>query len=80
MADDTGNQTAALSRLEGIIALGANAIKLDKALWECGRRYMEQGNSPKALTYFDRMLSDFPDSPLSDQVRHLARTIRSDHL
>jgi len=80
LADDANNPSEAMTRLEGIIALSPSAIKLDKALWETGRRYYERGDSIKALSYFDRLLNDFPDSPLGDQVRRLARTIRSDHL
>ena len=80
LSDDIDDPARAKSMLEGIIALDTTAIKLDRAFWEMGRRSFEAGDTMNALSYLDRLLNEFPDSPLSDQARLLARTIRSERL
>ncbi len=69
----------ALSRIERIVALGLTSLKRDKAILEAGILYQELGDLPRASASFDSLLREYPDSPLANQARKLAKSIHREN-
>jgi len=79
-AEEKGSPDFALRRLEAILALDPPAIKRDRALLEAGRSLAVKGNIKRAVEYYNALLEGYPDSPLADEARRLARLIQQDNL
>ncbi len=68
----------ALTELDGIIAL-ENALKTDLALLKAGDLAgfkLQDGKA--AAEYYEKLLIDFPDSPLADQARRRLKIVGED--
>jgi TolA-binding protein len=61
----------AVSSLETQLDSGKGALPEDVALYELGKALRELGREPEALATFERLVDDFPDSPLAGEAERV---------
>ena len=67
---------AALGALNMIIDLGESALRCDLALFTAGKQCeTKMGDQRRAVEYYEKLLIDYPDSPLVDQARRNLKAI-----
>jgi len=75
---ETGKSAEALIALESIISLKNAALRIDLALLTAGELCETELKKPaQAAEFYERLLVDYPDSPLADQARKRLKAIES---
>lgn len=76
---DRGIIEDALTELNKIIDLKGKTLRGDLALFNAGRLYEDEVRDPQAASeYYERLLIDYPDSPLVDQARRRLKYLIED--
>lgn len=66
-----------LNDLDRLIALDGETLRKDKALFYAGVfSHDNLSDEVRARKYYDKLLLDYPDSPLAERVRKLAKNIK----
>jgi len=70
---------AALEAVEKIIAMGGGALKIDLALISAGELCETRlDQAARAAQFYERVLIDFPDSPLVEQARKRLKALEAE--
>ncbi len=73
---ERGETALVLKDLDRLIAIDGEVIRKDKALYEAGvLAQTVLSDQIRARKYYDNLLLDFPNSPLAERVRKLAKSI-----
>ncbi len=81
VAKEQKNYDLAISYFEKIIAEHAEEIKMDNSLFELGTLYETTLNQPeKAMTYYERIFTDFSNSTFAVDARKRYRALRGDEV
>ena len=68
-----------IEEFDRLIALEGDLLRKDKALYEAGvLAQAALGNPTLARKYYDALLIDYPDSPLAERARKLAKIVGTD--
>lgn len=73
-----GAYKAAIGRFEGLVRKYPKYKNMDTVLLDLGISYRKKGRSDKASEYFNRLLDEYPNSPLAARARKQISSLKSD--